>query len=131
MSDISDRGARAQPACASLTVGAVETEYLRTGSGPVVVVLEPRLAAQVRAGAVPEVWAAHRLIVPTRTTVEALVLTDARGGSAFDAWFRGLLDGLGLSAVTVVVAPSLARDVERFAAAHPDDVDRVVVDSPA
>lgn len=127
MSVPADREAHARPACASLTVGPVETEYLRVGNGPVVVVLDPRLAARVRDGATPDGWAAHRLIVPMRTTIEALVLPDEGRGTVFDAWFRGLLDGLGLAAVTVLAAPAIAREVERFAGAHPGDVACVVV----
>lgn len=123
MTDQVKDAVRAQPARAALTVGAVETEYLRFGSGHPVVVLDPALAARVDAGAVPARWQGHRLIVPTRTTIDVLAMPPAeRGDAPFDAWMRGLIDGLGLSAITVVVAPRLTAEVRRFAARYPGEI---------
>lgn len=121
-------GARAMPARASVTVGAVETEYLRVGAGTPVLVLDHALAAAVRRGEVPGAWRAHRLVVPERTTIDALAApADGHGPTPFDAWLRGMIDGLGLAACTVVASAPLAAEVLRFATRHPDEVVRVLV----
>ncbi len=130
MSDQPEVVARALPARATLMVGAVETEYLRCGGGDPVIVLDPGLAAAVRAGRVPARWQANRLFVPERTTIDALamrVTDEARGAvrAPFERWLRGMIDGLGLSAITVVVSRSLECEVLRFAAAHPGEIVRV------
>lgn len=130
MSDQAEVIARALPARATLMVGAVETEYLRCGAGEPVLVLDPALAAAVRAGRVPARWQANRLFVPERTTIDALamrVTDEARGAvrAPFERWLRGMIDGLGLSATTVVVSRSLEDEVRRFAAAHPGEIVRV------
>lgn len=112
---------------AVLTVGAVETEYLRCGSGRPVLVLHPALAEAIEAGDVPSGLRDARLIVPVHTTVAALA-SPRSDAAPFDLWLRGLIDGLGLSGLTVMVAPPLAREVSAFAAAHPEEIVRVVVD---
>lgn len=124
-------GARVPVVRASLCVGAVVTEYLRAGTGPAVLILEPWLAAAVREGAVPGEWRSHRLIVPMHATLEALA-APANGGAstAFNAWLRGFIDGLGLSELNVVVTPALEGEVRRFAAEHPDEIARIVTVPP-
>lgn len=113
---------------AVLTVGAVETEYLRCGSGPPALVLSPALAAAIEAGDVPPAWRGMRLIVPVHTTIEALATPAESARSAVHVWLRGMIDGLGLHGLTVVVAPPLARDLLAFADAHPHEIVRVVID---
>ena len=114
--------ARAVPARAALTVGAVHTEYLRFGHGAPLLVLDPRIAADLEAGTVPAVLRGMRLIVPVRTTIEALATPAADGHVPFDRWLRGMIDGLGLHELTVLVAPALEPDLRRFAAAHPGEI---------
>lgn len=132
MSDHAEAVARALPARATLMVGAVETEYLRCGAGEPVLVLDPTLASAVRAGRVPARWRANRLVVPERTTIDTLAThsTDELRNvvrAPFDTWLRGMIDGLGLSAITVVVSPALEGEVRRFAAAHAGEIVRVEV----
>ncbi len=112
---------------AVLTVGAVETEYLRWGSGRPALVLSPALAAAIEAGDVPPSLREMRLIVPVHTTIEALAAPADAAHSVLGAWLRGMIDGLGLDGLTVVVAPSLAPELGAFAAAHPNEILRVVV----
>ncbi len=117
-------GTRAAPARAALTVGSVETEYVRCGSGPPVLVLAPALAAEVERGRIPEAFRAHRLIVPTRTTIDALAMPAS--GAPFARWLRGMIDGLGLDQLTVVVSHALADEVRRFSAANPGEIVDVI-----
>lgn len=121
-----EAAARTTAVRAALTIGPVETEYLRVGAGAAVVVLAPGLAGAVQQGEVPAAWQGRRLIVPLRTTIAALATHDG-APSPLAAWLRGLLDGLGIGAVTLVVPPPLEGEVRRFAASHPGEVERVVV----
>lgn len=122
--------ARAEPARAALTVGAVETEYLRVGNGAPVLVLDPRLAATIAAGEPPSDWSGHRLIVPVGTTIAALAPSAAHPDDPFGAWLRGFLDGLGLAAVTIVVSPPLEAAVRRFADDNPGEIARILPADP-
>ncbi len=128
MSDSTAGSARGHALRAVLTVGAVETEYLRCGSGRPALVLSPVLAAAIEAGDVPPAWRGMRLIVPVHTTIEALGAPEDPTESVLGSWLRGMLDGLGLGSLTVVVAPSLARDVLDFAKANPNEIVRVIID---
>lgn len=128
MTDPAHEDARAMVVRASLSVGAVETEYLRAGAGPPVVILDPWLAAAVHGGTIPDPWRGHRLIVPMHATIEALAApADARTATPFDAWMRGLLDGLGLTGTTVVVGAALEREVRRFGEQNPGEIARIVL----
>ncbi len=118
--------AGAMPVRAALTIGPVETEYLRVGTGTAVVVLAPVLAGEVQRGAVPPAWQGRRLIVPLHTTIAALAPGDD-APSPFARWLRGLLDGLGLEGVILAASPSLEAEARRFAAAHAGEVERVVI----
>lgn len=113
-------GPRATPARAALTVGSVETEYLRTGAGRPVLILTPAIAAAVERGRIPDSLRDCRLIVPTRTTIDALAMP--ADGAPFAHWLRGLIDGLGLDRLTVVASLALADEVRRFAAANPGEI---------
>lgn len=134
MSDRAEHPARAGAARAALTVGTVETEYLRCGSGRPVLVLDPRLTAAIAASEVPLELRDRRLIAPLRTTIEALATpvsavgaaSAAASAAAFDSWLRGMIDGLGLSDLTVLVVPSLEADVRRFVAANPGEIAQVI-----
>lgn len=127
MSDAIGVPARGPALRAVLTVGAVETEYLRCGSGRPALVLSPALAAAIEAGDVPPVLREMRLIVPVHTTIAALAAPADAAHSALGVWLRGMIDGLGLEGLTVVVAPSLAPELRAFAEAHPTEIERVVV----
>ncbi len=127
MSERPEGPARAAAARAALTVGMVETEYLRCGSGRAVLVLDPALTAAIESCEVPPALRGVRLIAPLRTTIEALATPVAAGSAgAFDAWLRGMIDGLGLADLTVMVVPALEADVRRFVAAHPGEIAEVI-----
>jgi hypothetical protein len=113
---------------AVLTVGAVETEYLRCGAGRPVLVLSPALAAAIEAGAVPPTLRDVRLIVPMHTSIDALASPRDATQSVLAVWLRGMIDGLGLGGLTVVATPALAAEVRRFAEANPSEAVAVVVD---
>lgn len=113
---------------AVLTVGAVETEYLRCGSGRPALVLSPAVAAAIEAGDVPPALREMRLIVPVHTTIEALAAPVDPTRTALDVWLRGMIDGLGLCGLTVVVAPPLLRDILAFAEVHPSEIVQVITD---
>lgn len=128
VSDPTAGPARGPAVRAVLTVGAVETEYLRCGSGRPALVLSSALAAAIEAGDVPPALRAMRLIVPTHTTLEALAAPTDPSRTALDVWMRGMIDGLGLCGLTVVVAPSLVHDVLAFADANPNEIVQVITD---
>ncbi len=123
-----DAVARAEVARAAVSVGPVETEYLSIGRGAPVVILDPELALAAEEGRIPDSLRGARVIVPVflRTTIAALTSPTREGGPAFDGWWRGFIDGLGLSGVTVVVPPALEADVRRLADASPGEIVRII-----
>ena len=105
---------------ASVMVGDVETSYQRGGRGDtVLVLLPPRDAARLAPLA-----SQLRLVIPD--SISILALPALGEAEAFSRWLRGFLDGLGLLNVTFVASQSLKTELQRFEAAHPDHVKRVV-----
>ncbi len=111
---------------AAVSVGPIETEYLSIGRGAPVVILDPALALAAAEGLIPVSFSGGRVIVPLHTTVMALATPARAGGLAFDVWWRGFVDGLGLSGVTVVVPSALEADVRRLADASPGEIVRII-----
>ncbi len=111
---------------AVVSVGAVETEYLGGGRGAPVVILDPELALAAESGRIPASLRGGRVIVPLHTSVGALASPSRDGGPAFDVWWRGFVDGLGLSGVTVVVPSAFEADVRRLADASPGEIVRII-----
>ena len=108
---------------ALVTVGPLDTEYLRGGRGAPLLVLgadagDPRHAALLGA------LAAHfRVLAPASASG---ALAGATGDDAFARWMLGFLDCLGVECATVVAAGASAAAAQRFAAAEPARVRRVV-----
>jgi pimeloyl-ACP methyl ester carboxylesterase len=107
------------PACcvrASVSVGANDTPYFRSGRGAPVVLLcdapgegEPPLVLALAAR--------FRVVAPKI----------AARGDAFADWLRDFLDGLGLESACLVAVPSLSGETLRFAAEEPARVRAVVL----
>lgn len=121
-----EAAARVGMSRAAVSVGPIETEYLSIGRGAPVVILDPGLALAAEEGRLPDTFRGGRVIVPVHTTVTALATPARDGGPAFEVWWRGFVDGLGLSGVTVVVPAALEADLRRLADASPDEIVRII-----
>lgn len=119
--------ARAGMSRAVVTAGENETAYRRAGYGPVVVVLGFAVGedALLPDELVPLI-ARCRVIVPDHQAVEAFHTSRDAGDTAFARWLHGFLEGLGLVRVRVVAQERLGPALERYAAMHPGDVERVI-----
>jgi hypothetical protein len=125
MENCSDRGM----VCAVVTHGPIETRYRRTGFGPPVVVLGLDVADdddRMRVLLAP-LAARCRVIVPEHASITALVGRPGADGMPFSAWFHGFLEGLGIEGARVVAGTGLDTALTQFVAAHPGDVDRLLI----
>jgi pimeloyl-ACP methyl ester carboxylesterase len=115
---------------AVVDAGEVETEYVRAGSGQVVLYL--------RGGPVDpeedELFVAlaerFRVIVPQSTSLGATIAPAGSGDSAFTHWLDGFLEGLGILQASLVVEEPLGAEALRFAMARPALVARLVILAP-
>ncbi|HEX6132401.1 MAG TPA: hypothetical protein VFZ24_00375 [Longimicrobiales bacterium] len=86
---------------AVVQVGTSETRYLRCGRGQnAVVVLAEKASERIRL--MREIPDGCSVIAPVP---DALPEADA---AAFDAWLRGVIDGLGLDTPRIVLSPGMA-----------------------
>lgn len=114
------------PVDASVVAGDVETQYRRHGQGDVVVLLAMAPWESAGREALGR-WA--RVIVPTATSTTGPM--PAPGESGFSAWLHGFLEGLGLEAVVLVAARTLAEEIRTYQRQYPEQVLRVVWIDPA
>jgi len=99
---------------AVILANGIATPYWRSGSGPVVVLLD---APETIALALSE-W--FRVIVPE-------VPSDFDGVDAV-RWLGGVYEGLGIAEAAIVAVPALSDAALGFAQAAPDRVKGVIVD---
>ena len=115
---------------AVVDAGEVETEYVRAGSGQVV--LDQR-GAPVDPEE-DELFVAlaerFRVIVPQSTSLAATVAPAGTGDSPFTRWLDGFLEGLGILQASLVVEEPLGAEALRFAIARPAHVVRLVILAP-
>lgn len=102
-------------------VGLVETQYRRAGVGPTLIVLRDLTADRLMALA-----AGARVIVPDTTTIAALV-PGASDQRPFAQWLLGFLEGLGVTAVTILAPAMLAPELITVAEAQSGVICRVVL----
>jgi hypothetical protein len=113
---------------AVVSVGDVDTAYRRAGYGPPVIVLGIGVEAGER---LPErlvpLIARCRVIVPEHASIGALLLPSGARATPFSSWFHGFLEGLGIVGVRVVAAAGFEPVLGRYAAAHPGELERLVL----
>ena len=110
--------ARSAAMKATLSAGTVDTEYLRCGSGRVVVALvAPELRARLLDGLAPH----RRLIMPITGTAHAA------GAPSFSTWLRDFLEGIGASSASLVVTDPACADAIEFAGEYESGLERLVV----
>jgi pimeloyl-ACP methyl ester carboxylesterase len=106
----------------------VETAYRRAGYGPVVVVLGFAVDDDT---ALPDelvpLIARCRVILPDHEAVEAFAAPRDADDPPFAPWLHGFLEGLGIAGVRVVAQARYGPALEQHAAAHPGDVERIVL----
>lgn len=106
------------PARAIVCAGAEETEYLRAGSGPVVLLLTADYdrPAALRLMAL---WSADCLVIapkPPRSPHPA----------SFDSWLRDLTDGLGITPASIVADTQFISAARRFAERDDPRIEHVI-----
>jgi len=104
------------PALASVTAGGVDTEYLRCGRGPALVLLTERGDGAWTGGVVQELSRDFLVLAPRRPP-----------GVTFADWLAGFLDGLGITRATIVAEGSELAPALAFADADSLRVARVAV----
>jgi len=111
-----DGGRGGAPALATVTAGGVDTEYLRCGRGPALVLLTERG---------DEAWTGS---VVQELSRDFLVLAPRRPPDVtFADWLAGFLDGLGITRATIVAEGSELAPAITFAQADGLRVARVVL----
>ena len=111
-----DGGLGGAPVLASVTVGGVDTEYLRCGRGPALILLTERGDEAWTGGVVQELSRDFLVLAPRRPT-----------GISFAEWLAGFLDGLGITRATIVAEGSELAPALAFADADSLRVARVAV----
>ncbi|MFL5619273.1 MAG: hypothetical protein ACJ79A_12880 [Gemmatimonadaceae bacterium] len=110
-----DTTARAgESARAVVWAGGVRTEYLRAGSGAVVVLLLGEYDGPRAMELIELISSAFLVIAPS-----------VPRGVAFASWLSDLMDGLGIASACIVAATTFFAEAERFAAAEEGRVHRV------
>lgn len=107
------------PTRAVVCAGGEQTEYLRAGSGAVVVLLS-------REHDGPQTM---ELIASLSTEFLVIAPKLPRGGD-FGNWLSGVMDGLGIALTTIAAETAFITDVLRFAAAEDGRVQRVALLHP-
>lgn len=103
---------------AQVDAGAVQTRYARAGTGAPVVLLAPVPDGDAADPLVAGLARGFRVVAP-----EAPRLAD----TAFSAWLRGFLDGLGLARVSLVAREAYALRALGFSITDPLRVDRLAL----
>jgi hypothetical protein len=106
---------------ATVMVGLVETQYRRAGAGPTLIVLSDLTAERLMALA-----SKARVIVPDTTTIGALV-PGASDQRPFAQWLAGFLEGLGVTAATILAPAVLTPEIGAVAEAQSGVIRRVVL----
>ena len=110
--------ARSAAMKATLSAGSVDTEYLRCGSGRVVVALvAPALRERLLDALAPHC----RVIMPLATTPAA------HRSPSFSTWLRDFLEGIGASSAALVVTDPACADAIEFAREHEAGLERLVL----
>jgi pimeloyl-ACP methyl ester carboxylesterase len=112
---------------AVVDAGEVETEYVRAGSGQVVLYLCGSPMDPEEDELFVALAERFRVIVPQSTSLAATVVPAGTGDSAFTRWLDGFLEGLGVLRASLVVEEPLGAEALRFAMARPASVARLVI----
>jgi len=104
------------PARAVVWAGGARTEYLRAGSGTVVLLLVGEYDGPGALELIELISSAFLVIAPS-----------VPRGVAFASWLSNVMDGLGIASACVVAETTFFADAERFAAAAEGRVRRVAL----
>ena len=115
---------------AVVDAGEVETEYVRAGSGRVVLYLRGASVDPDEDELFVALAERFRVIVPQSTSLAATITPAGSGDSAFTRWLDGFLEGLGILQASLVVEEPLGAEALRFAMARPALVVRLVILAP-
>lgn len=117
----------------TLSAGDIDTTYRWAGRGgvPIVVLGLPACTNDVGDDAdcfrsIEPLLASGRVIVPERTSTTALA-PSMRGESWFAPWFRGFLEGVGLTNVWVVAPAAYATELRALRLANTEQIARIVL----
>jgi pimeloyl-ACP methyl ester carboxylesterase len=116
--------ASASPAKASVHAGGTTTNYLRAGSGDVVVLLGESFSDPEIDPLVAVLASAHRVVIPELACPKRANGTPA---VAFSSWLRSFLDGLGVTQASIVARDGTALAALAFALTDADRVSRLVI----
>jgi pimeloyl-ACP methyl ester carboxylesterase len=111
---------------ASVCAGGLTTTYLRTGTGPLVVVLGARFYDAATDPTIGVVADRHRVVIPDLQSVRS---DDGPPAVDFSEWLCAFLDGLGADDVVLVASEDVAPDAIAFARSDSDRVRRVVLET--
>ena len=117
-------GSRRTLVRASVCAGGLTTTYLRTGTGPIVVLLGARFHDAASNPTIGLVADEHRVVIPDLESVRS---DDGLLGVEFSGWLRAFLDGLGADDVVLVASDDVAPDAIAFARSDSDRVRRLVL----
>jgi len=106
--------------------GVWETRYIRTGSGPQLLLLADSREAEWARALVAALAARFRVFVP-ELPVSAVSAMEGPELDIAAAWLRGVIDGLGLDRPDLVVQEQLAPLIARFTATETGRVGRVTL----
>src|SRR5262245_60720981 len=108
-----------------------ETRYLRTGSGPTVVVLRPEGSNAGRDQLVTALADQFRVIVPEFPVSDGQTLGPSDSWRADDTdlvtWLRGFLDGLGIKEALILVSWQLSWLAAKLRREDPDRVQGIAI----
>ena len=119
MSDSTEtvKSARADsPARAVVWAGEVRTEYLRAGSGAVVLLLMGEYDGPGAMELIELLSSAFLAIAPS-----------VPRGAAFASWLSNVMDGLGIASAQIMAETTFFAEAEQFAAGAEGRVQRVVL----
>ena len=105
-----------EPARAVVWAGGVRTEYLRAGSGAVVLLLVGEHDGPAALELIEMISSAFLVIAP-----------GVPSGVAFASWLSNVMDGLGIASACVVAETTFFDEAERFAASAEGRVHRVAL----
>lgn len=117
----------------TLSAGDIETTYRWAGRGgvPIVVLGHPACTHELCdesdcLASIAPLVGGGRVLVPERTTTAALA-PSMRGESWFLPWFRGFLEGVGLTNVWVVAPAAYATELRALRSANAEQIARIVL----